>query len=252
MSLNRHFDSIVIGAGIVGLTTALKLSEQGRNVLVLEAASSVGQGASGNLTGVLIPPSGRRAEKQLGIRARAGLSDYCAMMRAYSDSAQSLTEQVGFRTIEVIRLLERPPKKGLTKFQKELSDEELKKRIPFLRLSNNSGAQKSVYALSSEGAFLNTKAFLNFLVKQIEERGGRVLTHQRLLPLRPSFAHPKFHTITTDCNDTYFSESLIITTGIATNGLLRSFPEEQLPIEPVGGEIITSTCQSPTGFCCCQ
>ena len=45
-------DVLIVGGGITGLTLALMLAEQGRDVLLLEA-DAIGSGASGNSTGNL-------------------------------------------------------------------------------------------------------------------------------------------------------------------------------------------------------
>ena len=40
--MNKIYDVAIVGAGIVGLSTALKLQEQGKNVLVLDKEKSPG------------------------------------------------------------------------------------------------------------------------------------------------------------------------------------------------------------------
>lgn len=53
MKSSRKFDYIVIGAGIVGLSTALKLQEANKKVLILEKEKSPGLHQSGRNSGVL-------------------------------------------------------------------------------------------------------------------------------------------------------------------------------------------------------
>ena len=53
MSSSKKYDYIVIGGGIVGLSTALKLQEANKKILILEKESSVGLHQSGRNSGVL-------------------------------------------------------------------------------------------------------------------------------------------------------------------------------------------------------
>jgi len=55
----------IIGAGIVGITTAIALYKAGWKVTVLEKTSEVAQGASGNLAGVVMP----RMDKEQNVDA---------------------------------------------------------------------------------------------------------------------------------------------------------------------------------------
>ena len=74
-------DSIVIGAGVVGLAVARALALQGREVMVLEAANAVGTGTSSRNSevihaGIYYPPGSLKA--QLCVRGKQLLYDYCA------------------------------------------------------------------------------------------------------------------------------------------------------------------------------
>ena len=51
--MNKIYDVAIVGAGIVGLSTALKLQEQGKNVLVLDKEKSPGTHQSGRNSGVI-------------------------------------------------------------------------------------------------------------------------------------------------------------------------------------------------------
>lgn len=69
----------VIGAGIVGLSTAIALYKAGWNVTVLEKASAVAQGASGNLAGVVMP----RMDKEQNSDAIFYWQAYFAALKFY-------------------------------------------------------------------------------------------------------------------------------------------------------------------------
>ena len=46
--MNAQHDVIVIGAGIIGISTALKLQQQGKQVLVLDSKGVAAETSSGN------------------------------------------------------------------------------------------------------------------------------------------------------------------------------------------------------------
>ena len=73
-------DCIVIGAGVVGLAVARALALQGRDVMVMEADSSIGAGISSRNSevihaGIYYPPGSLKAE--LCVKGRQLLYDYC-------------------------------------------------------------------------------------------------------------------------------------------------------------------------------
>lgn len=73
-------DTIVIGAGVVGLATARALARTGREVIVLEAGPAFGEGISSRNSevihaGIYYPERSLKAE--LCVRGRALLYDYC-------------------------------------------------------------------------------------------------------------------------------------------------------------------------------
>lgn len=77
--------ALIIGAGIAGSTTALQLARAGWEVTVLEANASVGEGASGNLAGVLRPlPS--PDDNRLSRLTRAGYLATRALLKTLPDA----------------------------------------------------------------------------------------------------------------------------------------------------------------------
>jgi L-2-hydroxyglutarate oxidase LhgO len=77
----EQVDSVVIGAGVVGLAVARALVMAGREVLLLEASEAFGTGISARSSevihaGLYYPPSSLKA--RLCLRGRALLYDFCA------------------------------------------------------------------------------------------------------------------------------------------------------------------------------
>jgi glycine oxidase len=54
-STDRHFDVVVVGAGVIGLATAFELRRRGAEVAVVESAASAGSGATRVAAGMLAP-----------------------------------------------------------------------------------------------------------------------------------------------------------------------------------------------------
>jgi L-2-hydroxyglutarate oxidase LhgO len=77
----ERVDSIVIGAGVVGLAVARSLARAGRDVIVLEAADAIGTEASSRNSevihaGIYYPPGSLKA--RLCVAGKQALYDYCA------------------------------------------------------------------------------------------------------------------------------------------------------------------------------
>lgn len=73
-------DSVVVGAGVVGLAVARALALQGREVLLLEAANAIGTETSSRNSevihaGIYYPQGSLKA--RLCVRGKAMLYDYC-------------------------------------------------------------------------------------------------------------------------------------------------------------------------------
>ena len=78
--MKYDFDSIVIGAGVVGLAIARSLANSGRSVLLLEENSNIGQGISSRNSEVIhagIYYPFNSLKRELCIKGRSLLVDYC-------------------------------------------------------------------------------------------------------------------------------------------------------------------------------
>ena len=79
MISNSNFDFVIIGGGIVGLSTALKIQESGKTVLVLEKEKTPGLHQSGRNSGVIhsgIYYKPNSFKSQLSIRGRELLIEF--------------------------------------------------------------------------------------------------------------------------------------------------------------------------------
>ncbi|WP_047308352.1 NAD(P)/FAD-dependent oxidoreductase [Rhodopseudomonas palustris] len=77
----EEVDCVVVGAGVVGLAIARKLAQQGREVIVVEAAESIGTGTSSRNSEVIHAGIYYRAGSlmaRLCVAGRHALYDYCA------------------------------------------------------------------------------------------------------------------------------------------------------------------------------
>ena len=79
-AMTEHVDSIVIGAGVIGLAVAWQLARSGREVLVLEACDAIGTGISSRNSevihaGIYYPKNSLKA--QLCVRGKELLYSYC-------------------------------------------------------------------------------------------------------------------------------------------------------------------------------
>ena len=77
----EQVDTVVIGAGVVGLAVARALALQGREVMVLEAADAFGTGTSARNSevihaGIYYPAGSLKA--RLCVQGKQMLYDYCA------------------------------------------------------------------------------------------------------------------------------------------------------------------------------
>ncbi len=89
-----EYDDLVVGAGVVGLTTALLLARAGRRVGVV-TAEPVGGGSTGRSAGVVSQLHGTAYRRMSGETARKNAAAYRAMNEAGFDLLVDLLESTG-------------------------------------------------------------------------------------------------------------------------------------------------------------
>ena len=84
MDSNSNFDFLIIGGGIVGFSTAVKIQQSGKSVLVLEKEKTPGFHQSGRNSGVIhsgIYYKPNSFKSQLSIRGRELLIDFLKLKK---------------------------------------------------------------------------------------------------------------------------------------------------------------------------
>ena len=84
MDSNKNYDFVIIGGGIVGLSTAVKIQQSGKNVLLLEKEKSPGFHQSGRNSGVIhsgIYYKPNSFKSRLSIKGRDLLIDYLKLKK---------------------------------------------------------------------------------------------------------------------------------------------------------------------------
>src|SRR3954470_14175155 len=90
-----RYDVVVVGAGVIGLSCAWRIAQQGLSVCVVERAPAPGAGASGVAAGMLAPVT----EAEWGAQALLDLNlDSAARWPAFSDELRTASgRDVGYR-----------------------------------------------------------------------------------------------------------------------------------------------------------
>ncbi len=106
----ENVETVVVGAGVIGLAVARALANSGREVIVLDAADAVGTGISSRNSevihaGIYYPPGSLKA--RLCVAGRALLHDYCRSRNVACRSCGKLIVAVNDDDHDVLATLER-------------------------------------------------------------------------------------------------------------------------------------------------
>ncbi|MGA2551344.1 MAG: NAD(P)/FAD-dependent oxidoreductase [Burkholderiaceae bacterium] len=116
--MTESVDCVVVGAGVVGLAVARALAQARREVIVLEAASSIGTGISSRNSevihaGLYYPPHSLKAA--LCVRGASLLYDYCAAHHVAHERLGKLVIATAADQLPTLRaLLENAVRSGAT------------------------------------------------------------------------------------------------------------------------------------------
>ncbi|KAF0847378.1 FAD-dependent oxidoreductase [Nocardia caishijiensis] len=178
-----HFDIVVLGAGIVGLTTALLLAQQGREVAVLEA-KRVGAGTTAASTAKVSLLQGTRAQT---IARRHGIATLSRYLAANLDGFDWLLDFCAGRDLAVERVA------AYTYAQNESEMSAVRAEFEATRsaglptdLVDDVDVPFPLHGAVRlrEQAQLNPMAFLAALAAEVETQGGSIFESTRAQRLR--------------------------------------------------------------------
>lgn len=162
-------DSIVIGAGVVGLAVARALAQAGREVFVLEAEARAGEGISARNSGVIhagLYYALGSWKARLCVRGRRLLYDYCARRGIPHHKLGKLVVANDWLEAESLRVVMQRAEANGVDGLRYLDADEARRLEPALQC---------VAAIeSAESGILDVAEYVMALVGEIEQLGGRV------------------------------------------------------------------------------
>ena len=222
----------IIGGGIIGLTVAYKLSEQGALVHVFEKEKAVGLHQSGRNSGVLhcglyYQPGSLKA--QLSVNGIREMISFCKTHSIAHDVCGKVVVATTQEEVQALdQLASRGNKNGLHGL-KYLSAEELKFREPFVR------AKKAL--LVPEEGIVDYSAVMKKMVDLIQENNGQVSYTTKVSSIDQA---GKNEVVLSTSKNTYTFDYLVSCTGLWSDKTYTNLTQQKPPLRivPFRGEYL--------------
>ena len=222
----------IIGGGIIGLTVAYKLSEQGAFVHVFEKEKAVGLHQSGRNSGVLhcglyYQPGSLKA--QLSVNGIREMISFCKTHAIAHDVCGKVVVATTQEEVQALdQLASRGNKNGLHGL-KYLSAEELKFREPFVR------AKKAL--LVPEEGIVDYTAVMKKMVDLIQQNNGQVSYNTRVCSIDQAGEN---EIVLSTSKNTYTFDYLVSCTGLWSDKTYTNLTQQKPPLRivPFRGEYL--------------
>ena len=222
----------IIGGGIIGLTVAYKLSEQGAFVHVFEKEKAVGLHQSGRNSGVLhcglyYQPGSLKA--QLSVNGIREMISFCKTHSIAHDVCGKVVVATTQEEVQALdQLASRGNKNGLHGL-KYLSAEELKFREPFVR------AKKAL--LVPEEGIVDYTAVMKKMVDLIQQNNGQVSYNTRVCSIDQAGEN---EIVLSTSKNTYTFDYLVSCTGLWSDKTYTNLTQQKPPLRivPFRGEYL--------------
>ena len=204
-------ESVVIGAGVVGLATAASLATAGHEVIVLEREASIGQGVSARNSevihaGIYYPAGSLKA--QLCVRGRDKLYHYCKERKIPHKRLGKLIVAGADNEIPALHnLQQRAIANGVTNIEL-ISGDDAKAMQP--------GLQCTGALHSADTGIVDSHALMLSLYADIENHGGAIVCQSEVTSV--------------DCNNFQFNISLADGTTVSSKHLINCAGLSAIPL----------------------
>ncbi|MBF25622.1 MAG: L-2-hydroxyglutarate oxidase [Flavobacteriales bacterium] len=214
--MDRKFDIIVVGAGLVGLSTAFKIQQKmpNKRILILEKETSVSLHQSGRNSGVLhsglyYNPGSLKADNC--VKGRRELVDFAIKHKIKHDVCGKLVVATNQKELSFLpKLLNRGIKNGLKKLE-ILNPSEMKEREPFV-----SGLGAIFVPETGIIDYKQVAHKLVDLIKKINSKSG-VITNSEV----SDFYRNEKHSVVVTNKQKFYCENIIFCAGLFSDRLAK-------------------------------
>lgn len=180
--MKKRENIAIIGAGIVGLAIAYKLSIQGKNITIFEKENKLGLHQSGRNSGVLhcglyYQPGSLKA--QLSVNGIRAMIDFCNEHDIPHDVCGKTVIATDNKEEKALDLLAKRGEKNGLKGLKYLNQKELNQREPFVKASKT--------LLVPEEGIVDYKAVMQKMAELILENNGEIHYNTPVVKVKKEF-----------------------------------------------------------------
>ncbi len=226
MNEPMRMESVVIGAGVVGLAVARALALRGRDVAILEAEDHIGEHLSSRNSevihgGLYYPPGSLKARTCL--RGNALLYEYCAARGIAHRRCGKLVVAQEDQLEALARLHDNALSCGASGLQR-LSHRQLTREEPWLR------AGEALH--SAHSGIIDSHGLMASLARDAEDHGALLCLHHRVQRVHCAPGRFDIEVAAGDAHFTLRAEQLINAAGLGAVPLVQrmeGFPQAQRP-----------------------
>ncbi len=171
-----HIDTLVVGAGVVGLASARALAQQGREVWLIEAEESFGMGTSSRNSevihaGIYYPKGSLKAHAC--VEGRRMLYEYLASRHVPHNKLGKLIVAAKPEQNDALAAIKAKAEGNGVEGMRWLTEAEIAEKEPALRIT--------AALFSPETGILDTHAYMQALLADLEAAGGQFVPHTPFL-----------------------------------------------------------------------